>query len=75
MTVRYAQDHLSALGAHRLIRWFKGDAAAAFAHYTRRLEALQLRGQYVSAKEMKRAAARVPLAINGMFRLKSGKAG
>lgn len=67
LTVRYATEHLEILGAHRLIEQFDGDAAAAFQHYKQRLTALKRSGPYVSVKEMKRAAARFPLAVGKMF--------
>jgi len=68
LTERYAVDHLSAIGAHRLIERFNGDGAAAFQHYTQTLKALKRKGPYVSIKEMRRAAGRFALAVGKMFR-------
>jgi hypothetical protein len=67
LTVKFALASLSALGAHRLIEHFKGDAAAAFNHWSLRFKALGRSKVFISAKEMRRAAARFPVVARKLF--------
>ena len=72
-TWRHNMDALNSLGAHRLIEAFQGEQTAAYRYATNRRNAKKLAPAYRSAKEMKRAAAKVDAVISRMFGCQSFK--